>query len=215
MVVESTLAVSPYVMRVPVDIRQSPLIVRSTWQMPSRRLTKTTTRYDAYGASHRWIFTAIRPKVFSITITSISWCMRLMLIVFARSASSATSGVLDDIRSSVWNSPIIILNVHYDSYLSPFLDVIHWNPPRKSSTGFQALTNLEAIIDQGVRFYVFGEPVTTDKGVSSIHQNQGDPIGSITQSALAHRMLRPLSSTLAALMDSQAPCETSSAIAPQ
>jgi uncharacterized protein YukJ len=40
----------------------------------------------------------------------------------------------------------------------------------------QALTDLEAIIDQGVRFYVFGEPFTSDKGVHNIHQNQGDPV---------------------------------------
>lgn len=91
-------------------------------------------------------------------------------------ASNATSGALDYIRSSVLHPPIMIWNVRYDSCLSRFLDFIRWNPPWNSGTGFQALTDLEAIIDHGVRFYVSGEPFTSDNGVHNIHQNQGDPV---------------------------------------
>jgi hypothetical protein len=155
----------------------------------------------------QWRFVKIRPSEFAgIKALADGWHAL---------ASNMTSGALDYIRSSVLHPPIIIWSVRYDSCLSRFLDFIRWNPPRKSGTGFQALTNLEVIIDQGVRFYVSGEPFATSKSVHNIRQNHGNLIGGITQSVLAYRMLRPLSSTLAALMDSQAPCETSSAVAPQ
>jgi Uncharacterized conserved protein (DUF2278) len=91
--------------------------------------------------------------------------------------SDARSGALDYIRSSVLHPPILIWNVRYDSCLSQFLNFIRWNPPWKSGTGIQALTDLETIISQGVRFYLFGEPFTNGLGVHNIHQNQGDPIG--------------------------------------
>lgn len=39
------------------------------------------------------------------------------------------------------------------------------------------MTDLEAVISQGVRFYVFGESFTSGLGVHNIHQNQGDPVG--------------------------------------
>ena len=88
-----------------------------------------------------------------------------------------SSGALDYIRSSVLHPPILIWNVRYDSCLARFLEFIRWNPPWKSGTGIQALTDLESVIAQGVRFYVFGEPFNTGLGVHNIHQNQGDPIG--------------------------------------
>ena len=71
----------------------------------------------------------------------------------------------------------MIWNVRYDSCLSRLLDFIRWHPPWKSGTGLQALTDLEAVIAQGVRFYIFGEPFHTGLGVHNIHQNQGDPVG--------------------------------------
>jgi hypothetical protein len=91
--------------------------------------------------------------------------------------SDASSGALDYIRSSVLHPPILIWNIRYDSWLSQFLSFIRWNPPWKSGTGIQALTDLETIISQGVRFYLFGEPFPKGLGVHNIHQNQGDPIG--------------------------------------
>lgn len=93
-------------------------------------------------------------------------------------ASNDASGALDYIRSAALHPPFLIWNVRYDSCLSRFLNFIRWNPPWKSGTGFQALTDLESIIVQGVRFYVFGEPFTFGGlGVHNIHQNQGDPVG--------------------------------------
>lgn len=91
--------------------------------------------------------------------------------------STSSSGALDYIRSRVLHPPIIFWNVRYDSCLSRLLEFIRWNPPWKSGTGIQALTDLETVIAQGVRFYVFGEPFSTGLGVHNIHQNQGDPVG--------------------------------------
>lgn len=91
--------------------------------------------------------------------------------------SNPTSGALDYIRSSVLHPPFMIWNVRYDSCLSRLLEFLRWNPPWNSGTGFQALTDLEAVIAQGVRFYVFGEPFNTGLGVHNVHQNQGDPVG--------------------------------------
>ena len=91
--------------------------------------------------------------------------------------SNPNSGALDYIRSSVLHPPIMIWNVRYDSCLSRFLNFLRWNPPWNSGTGIQALTDLEIVIEQGVRFYVFGEPFNSGLGVHNIHQNQGDPIG--------------------------------------
>jgi len=91
--------------------------------------------------------------------------------------SNPTSGALDYIRSVALHPPILIWTVRHDSCLSWLLNFIRWNPPWKSGTGIQALTDLEAIISQGTRFYIFGEPFTNGLGVHNIHQNQGDPIG--------------------------------------
>lgn len=94
--------------------------------------------------------------------------------------SNPDSGALDYIRSPVLHPPIIVWNVRYDSCLSWFLNLIRWNPPWNSGTGIQALTDLEAVLDKGVRCYVFGEPFKPGPqlGVHNIHQNQGDPINS-------------------------------------
>ncbi len=91
--------------------------------------------------------------------------------------STETSGALDYIRSRVLHPPILFWNVRYDSCLARILNFVRWNPPWKSGTGIQALTDLEAVISQGVRFYVFGEPFSSGLGVHNIHQNQGDPVG--------------------------------------
>ncbi|MCA0295388.1 MAG: YukJ family protein [Actinobacteria bacterium] len=92
-------------------------------------------------------------------------------------ASTPTSGALDYPRSPVLHPPFLINWVRYDSWLSRLLGWLRWNPPWNSGTGIQALTDLESILTQGVRFYVFGEPFTSGLGVHNIHQNQGDPPG--------------------------------------
>jgi hypothetical protein len=92
-------------------------------------------------------------------------------------ASTPSSGAMDYPRSLVLHPPAMIYTVRYDSCLSRLLGWIRWNPPWSSGTGFQALTDLEGILNQGVRFYVFGEPFDTGLGVHNVHQNQGDPVG--------------------------------------
>jgi hypothetical protein len=92
-------------------------------------------------------------------------------------ATNSTSGALDYIRSPVLHPPVWIPIVRHGSIWWRFLNFIRWNPPWKNGTGIQALTDLESLITQGVRFYVFGEPFNSGLGVHNIHQNQGDPIG--------------------------------------
>ncbi len=93
-------------------------------------------------------------------------------------ASNEVSGALDYIRSSVLHPPLGVVFVRHDSCLSRFLEFIRWNPPWRKGTGIQALTDLEGILADAARCYVFGEPFHTGLGVHNIHQNQGDPIGS-------------------------------------
>jgi hypothetical protein len=117
----------------------------------------------------QWRIVQIRPADFA-PIKALTNGWRLV-------PSTATSGALDYIRSSVLHPPILIWNVRYDSWLSRFLEFIRWNPPWNNGTGVQALTDLESVIAKGVRFYIFGEPFNVGLGVHNIHQNQGDPIG--------------------------------------
>ena len=92
-------------------------------------------------------------------------------------ASNAASGALDYIRSAAFHPPFLIHTVTFEGWMSKLLRFSRWNPPWNNGTGFQALTDLEGILSQGVRFYVFGEPFTSGLGVHNIHQNQGDPPG--------------------------------------
>ncbi|UTY60492.1 DUF2278 family protein [Massilia sp. erpn] len=92
--------------------------------------------------------------------------------------SNGGSGALDYIRAQLLHPPILIWYVAYSGWLARLLNFLRWNPPWKSGTGTQALTDLEAVIGQGVRFYLFGEPFNKGLGVHNIHQNQGDPVGS-------------------------------------
>lgn len=93
-------------------------------------------------------------------------------------ASSSTSGALDYIRSPVLHPPLLVRKVRHHSLLARLLQWLRWNPPWRNGTGIQALADLETILGQGTRFYVFGEPFSHGLGVHNIHQNQGDPAGS-------------------------------------
>lgn len=93
-------------------------------------------------------------------------------------ASNEASGALDYIRSSILHPPLGVVFVRYDSCMSRFLEFIRWNPPWKKGTGIQALTDLEGILIDVARCYVFGEPFSDGLGVHNVHQNQGDPPGS-------------------------------------
>lgn len=92
-------------------------------------------------------------------------------------ASDPSSGALDYIRSAVLHPPALIHLLRYSSCLNRLLAWLRWNPPWRSGTGFQALTELEGVIDAGARFFVFGEPFSSGLGVHNVHQNQGDPVG--------------------------------------
>lgn len=117
----------------------------------------------------QWRIVTIRPSDFApIKAMSDGWHPLV---------SDQHSGALDYIRSPVLHPPILFWHVRYNSRLARFLHFIRWNPPWNKGTGIQALTDLESIIAQGIRFYIFGEPFTTGLGIHNIHQNQGDPIG--------------------------------------
>lgn len=92
--------------------------------------------------------------------------------------STGTSGALDYIRSPALHPPITVIPFMYNSCIVRLFNYLRWNPLWMNGTGIQALSELEGVINQGVRFYVFGEPFTSGLGVHNIHQNQGDPIGS-------------------------------------
>jgi hypothetical protein len=76
-----------------------------------------------------------------------------------------------DVRSHVLHPPGLIRNIRYHGRFARLLRFIRWNPPWNSGTGIQALTDLEGILAQAMRCYVFGEPFTTGLGVHNIHQN--------------------------------------------
>ena len=93
--------------------------------------------------------------------------------------SNSTSGALDYMRSILLHPPRGITVVHYRSWLwRRILNFVRWNPPWNHGTGINALTDLETVLSDAARCYVFGEPFTTGRGVHNVHQNQGDPIGS-------------------------------------
>ncbi len=118
----------------------------------------------------QWRLVRIRPKDFtSVKALPDGW---------HNIGSTSSTGALDYIRSPVLHPPFIISTVKFGGILKWLLEFVRWNPPWNKGTGFQALTELEAVLSQGVRYYVFGEPFRHGLGVHNIHQNQGDPIGS-------------------------------------
>lgn len=93
-------------------------------------------------------------------------------------ASDASSGALDYVRAPILHPPFLIRFVRHDSCLSRLLEFLRWTPPWNQGTGFDALTDLEALLADAARCYLFGKPFTSGLGVHNIHQNQGDPPGS-------------------------------------
>jgi hypothetical protein len=49
----------------------------------------------------------------------------------------------------------------------------------RRGTRQQALADLERLLQGTVRVFVYGEPFTRGRGVHNVHQNQGDPPGSV------------------------------------
>lgn len=93
-------------------------------------------------------------------------------------ASNSSSGALDYVRAPMLHPPSGIVFVRDGGIFARILECLRWNPPWKNGVGINALVDLEGVLQQAVRCYVFGEPFHTGLGVHNIHQNQGDPIGS-------------------------------------
>lgn len=94
-------------------------------------------------------------------------------------ASTATSGALDYVRSPSLQPRLGCVFVVASPLLEWLRRVLEKNiNPWKSGTSIDALADLEPLLANPKRVYVFGEPFTTGLGVHNIHQNQGDPSGS-------------------------------------
>ena len=93
-------------------------------------------------------------------------------------ASAPGGEALDYLRSPSLNPPTYPRSLKYGGWPARLLGLLGWQPRWHDGTGIQALTDLEAVLGRGVRFYVFGEPFDAGLGVHNIHQNQGDPLGS-------------------------------------
>lgn len=120
--------------------------------------------------------------------------------------SNETSGAIDYIRwKAMWvtytiNIPVLIRNwiIRVPPWLAipkpkrfdDFSNKIRYNSPftykiiKRNQSSFwlfgnniDAIEQLESVLVQGDKVYVFGEFFDTGYGVHNIHQNQGDPIG--------------------------------------
>ncbi len=95
-------------------------------------------------------------------------------------ASTPNSGALDYIRRHYWKGGCIYALLQLLGITPTFMPTYgphSWT----SGVGADALDELEPILDQAQRIFIFGEPYTnspTDKGMHNIHQNQGDPLNS-------------------------------------
>lgn len=95
-------------------------------------------------------------------------------------ANNDASGAVDYIRSYELQPKIGCMFVIFD----PLLDaLLRWlksvaKPQWKQGTSIDALADLEPLLQNPKRLYIFGEPFTSGLGVHNIHQNQGDPAGS-------------------------------------
>ncbi len=94
--------------------------------------------------------------------------------------SNATSGALDYIRSPEFQPKVGCVFVVFSPILEALRRLLQSviNPPWKKGTSINALADLEPLLQEPKRLYIFGEPFTKDLGVHNIHQNQGDPVHS-------------------------------------
>lgn len=94
--------------------------------------------------------------------------------------SNSTSGALDYVPSSELHPRVGCVFVRYHSLLELLRRVLQaWmDPPWKQGTSIDALADLEPLLTNPKRLFIFGEPFTTGLGVHNVHQNQGDPAGS-------------------------------------
>ncbi|HEY0739497.1 MAG TPA: DUF2278 family protein [Herpetosiphonaceae bacterium] len=94
--------------------------------------------------------------------------------------TTATSGALDYIRSAAFRPRTGCVFVRFDPRLESLLRLLqlHVRPPWKQGTSIDALADLEPLLQNPKRLFIFGEPFTQGLGLHNIHQNQGDPKGS-------------------------------------
>ena len=91
------------------------------------------------------------------------------------------SGALDYYRSPAFHRGCNVLFFRHDPWLEALRDWLgrlfasHWS----RGDSIQALADLEPLLNDCQRLFIFGEPFTYGGlGVHNIHQNQGDPAGS-------------------------------------
>jgi hypothetical protein len=97
-------------------------------------------------------------------------------------ASNATSGALDNIRTTAFHrAGCAAVLFRFDPVFEAIRRAFNlWaNPVWSRGTSVQALNVLEPLLTSATRLFVFGEPFTSGLGVHNIHQNQGDPSGSL------------------------------------
>lgn len=93
-------------------------------------------------------------------------------------AMTPSSGALDYYRSPELRPRLGCLFVVFDPLLERLRQLIESNPGFgwKSGTSIQALADLEPLLVNPKRLFIFGEPFKTGLGVHNIHLNQGDPL---------------------------------------
>jgi Uncharacterized conserved protein (DUF2278) len=97
-------------------------------------------------------------------------------------ASNATSGALDNIRTTAFHRVgCLVVFVRFDPLFEALRRAfnLYVNPAWSRGTSVEALAVYEPLLTGAQRVFVFGEPFTSGLGVHNIHQNQGDPAGSI------------------------------------
>ncbi len=94
--------------------------------------------------------------------------------------SNMTSGALDYFRSQELQPRIGCLTFIYSPVLEALRRLLEakidlwW----KKGTSVDALADLEPLLENTKRLFIYGEPFSDGLGVHNIHQNQGDPSGS-------------------------------------
>jgi len=89
------------------------------------------------------------------------------------------SGALDYVRSPEFQPRLGCVFVVFDPLLEALRRYLGslLKPAWKQGTSIEALADLEPLLENPKRLYIYGEPFTSGFGVHNIHQNQGDPAG--------------------------------------
>lgn len=94
--------------------------------------------------------------------------------------SNSTSGALDYIRSHELRPRLGCVFVMFSPFLQWLIRLLEeMLNPWKQGTSIDALNDLEPLLQNPKRLFIFGEPFTRGGlGLHNIHQNQGDPVTS-------------------------------------